>query len=85
MKKRFKITIEINTESQCAEEWHKIDDYISNEIDESLDYIRSNFKNRNYSIMQQGTSIKVSMRTIKRKQNEVKKSMGISESNGKRL
>ena len=64
MKKRLKITIEIDTESPSAKEWAKIDDYISNEIDESIYYIQSNYKNRNYSVMRNGTSIKVSMRTI---------------------
>ena len=67
MKKRFKITIEINTESPGAEEWANTNHYISNEIDESLDYIKHNFKNHNYSMMRQGTSINVSMRTIKSK------------------
>lgn len=66
MKKRFKITIEINTESPYAEEWEKIEDYIDNEIDEALYYVGSRSE-RNYSVMQEDTSIKVSMRTIKPK------------------
>lgn len=67
MKKRFKITIEIDTDVPEAKEWVKIEDYISNEIDESIGYVLSNYKNRNYSIMRNGTSIKVSMRTLKPK------------------
>lgn len=67
MKKRLKITIEIDTESPCAKEWANIEHYISNEIDESISYIQSNYKNRNYSVMRDSTSIKVSMRTIKPK------------------
>lgn len=68
MKKRLKITIEIDTESPCAKEWAKIGDYISNEIDESINYVQSNYKDHNYSVTRDSmTSIKVSMRTIKPK------------------
>lgn len=66
MKKRFKITVEINTEAPPAEEWAVVDDYIDNEIDEALYYVGSRSE-RNYSVMRKGTSIKVSMRTIKPK------------------
>ena len=66
MKKRFKITVEIDTNAPPAEEWADIEDYISNEIDEALHYVGSRLE-RNYSIMRKGTSIKVSMRTIKPK------------------
>lgn len=66
MKKRFKITIEINTESPGSEEWANVNHYISNEIDEAIDYVRFH-SGHNYSVMQNGTSIKVSMRTIKPK------------------
>lgn len=64
MKKRLKITVEIDTDAPPSEEWAKIEDYISNEIDEALDYVASH-SDRNYSVMKNGTSIKVSMRTIK--------------------
>lgn len=44
----------------------KIGGYIDNEIDETLYYVGSRSE-RNYSVMRKGTSIKVSMRTIKPK------------------
>lgn len=37
MKKRFKITVEINTDTPPAEEWGKIEDYIDNEIEEAME------------------------------------------------
>lgn len=66
MKKRLKITIEVDTEDPSAKEWETMEDYIANEIDEALYYVGSRSE-RNYSVMQKGTSIKVSMRTIKPK------------------
>lgn len=66
MKKTFKVTIEVNTDSPKAEEWEKIDDYVETEIEDALSYVRDRVHQyRNYSIMRSGTSIKVSMRTTK--------------------
>lgn len=57
MKKRFKITVEINTDTPPAKKWGKIEDYIDNEIDEAMYYVPRR-SDRNYSVMRKGTSIK---------------------------
>lgn len=66
MKKRLKITIEVDTEDPSAKGWETMEDYIATEMDEALYYVYRHGK-RNYSVMRKGTSIKVSMRTIKPK------------------
>lgn len=65
MKKRFVLTIEIDTDVPEAKQWVKIDDYIDNEIDSVLD----NFKRssgKNYTRVRPGTAYKVSFKTIKK-------------------
>lgn len=64
MKKRFKITIEIDTDVQEAEDWAKISDYVDSEIDNALyDFKKQNSKN--YTRIRPGLTYKVSLRTIK--------------------
>lgn len=64
MKKRFKITIEIDTDVPESEKWAKIDDYVDDEIDNVLgDFKRSSGKN--YTRVRPGTAYKVSLRTVK--------------------
>lgn len=65
MKKRFKLMIEIDTDVPEAKEWVKIDDYISNEIDDVLNDVGRSYS-RNYSRTRIGTSYKVSLRTVKK-------------------
>lgn len=65
MKKRFKITIEIDTDVPEAKDWAKISDYIDSEIDNALnDFRRQNDKN--YTRIRPGTAYKVSLKTVKK-------------------
>lgn len=64
MKKRFKITIEIDTDVPEAEGWAKISDYIDSEIDDALDDFRRQ-RDKNYTRIRPGLAYKVSLRTIK--------------------
>lgn len=57
MKKRLKITIEVDTEDPSAKEWETMEDYIANEIDEALYYVGSRSE-RNYSVMQKVRPLK---------------------------
>lgn len=43
MKKTFKVTIEINTDSPKAEEWTKINDYVETEIEDALSMLEIEF------------------------------------------
>lgn len=65
MKKRFILTVEIDTDVPEAENWAKISDYVDNEIDSVWD----NFKRssgKNYSRVRPGTAYKVSLKTVKK-------------------
>ena len=65
MKKRFILTIEIDTDVPEVKQWVKLDDYVDNEIESVLD----NFKRssgKNYSRVRPGTAYKVSLKTIKK-------------------
>lgn len=65
MKKRFILTIEIDTDVPEAEEWANINDYINNTIDDALgDFRRQN--NKNYTRIRPGHAYKVSLRKIKK-------------------
>lgn len=65
MKKRFKITIEIDTDVPEAKDWAKISDYIDSEIDNALDDFRRQ-NGRNYTCIRLGTAYKVSLKTVKK-------------------
>lgn len=64
MKKRFILTIEIDTDVSEAKKWAKISDYVDDEIDNALDDFRKQ-NEKNYTRIRQGLSYKVSLRTIK--------------------
>lgn len=67
MKKQFKLTVIIDTESQEAKKWAVIDHYVSDTIDDALCRSRV-MKNHNYSLVRDdGTVIKSSLRKIKDK------------------
>lgn len=65
MKKRFILTIEIDTDVPEAKDWAKISDYIDSEIDNALDDFRRQ-NDRNYTCIRPGTAYKVSLKTVKK-------------------